>query len=135
MSLEPSAGASAASAGPATASAGPAAAPDAGRLRAAGAFSLPETVTAANARAVLGQALPALEAARPLYDLSGCRHFDSSLIAVLLELSRAAAAGGRRCAFLGAAPNLRKLAGLYGIDAVLFGEDSARGAAGMRPAP
>ena len=105
----------------------PAAPPHAERLRAAGALALPPEVTFATARAALAQALPALDAARPLFDLSACRHFDSSLIGVLLELSRRASAAGRRCTFVGASPNLHKLSGLYGVEHMLFDERDAQG--------
>ncbi|MCO5109131.1 MAG: STAS domain-containing protein [Burkholderiaceae bacterium] len=109
--------------------------PAAERIRAAGGVALPAEATFPGASAVLEQALPGLEAARPLYDLSACRHFDSSLIAVLLELSRRASTAGRRCAFVGAPANLRKLAGLYGVEALLFGEHPEPGAATPRTAP
>jgi phospholipid transport system transporter-binding protein len=77
-------------------------------------------VTFASAPAVLSAAAPALaQGARDL-DLSGCGEFDSSLIAVLLELRRQAAGAGRRCAIRNAPANLRKLAELYGVDGILL---------------
>lgn len=90
-----------------------------------GAFALPAEVTFAGAGAVLGRALPGLAGERPVFDLSACVRFDSSLIGVLLELSRRAADGGRRCEFVGASANLRKLCGLYGVEGLLFGADGA----------
>ncbi len=88
---------------------------------AGGAFALPAEVTFAHARAVLERALPALAGEGLAFDLSACVHFDSSLIGVLLELSRRASASGRRCEFVGASPNLRKLCSLYGVESLLFG--------------
>ncbi len=92
---------------------------------AAGAFALPAEVTFAGANTVLEQAMPSLADERPAFDLSACLHFDSSLIGVLLELSRRASASGRRCEFVGASDNLRKLCGLYGVESLLFGAGSA----------
>ncbi len=86
----------------------------------AGALALPAEVAFAGARAALEQALPGLDSERPRFDLSACRRFDSSLVGVLLELSRRASARGRRCEFVGASPNLRKLCGLYGVEGLLF---------------
>ncbi|MCZ7559896.1 MAG: STAS domain-containing protein [Burkholderiaceae bacterium] len=92
---------------------------------AAGAFALPAEVTFAGANTVLEQAMPSLADERPAFDLSACLHFDSSLVGVLLELSRRASASGRRCEFVGASDNLRKLCGLYGVESLLFGAGSA----------
>ncbi|MBN9430650.1 MAG: STAS domain-containing protein [Burkholderiales bacterium] len=83
-------------------------------------FRFPDSVTFDTAPAALEQAAQALAQPQPMFDLGGCRQFDSSLLAVLLELSRRAAARGLRCAFQQPAPNLRKLAHLYGVDAMLF---------------
>jgi len=96
------------------------------------AVDLPAEVTFANASEVLERSLPVLDAALVRFDVSACRHFDSSLIGVMLELSRRASAAGRACAFTGASSNLRKLAGLYGVDALLFGEDTERDAEAVR---
>ncbi|MBN9461830.1 MAG: STAS domain-containing protein [Burkholderiales bacterium] len=81
-------------------------------------FRLPPEVRFANARAVLEQALAASTRA---FDLSACEHFDSSLIGVLLALSRHAGASGGTCVFARPPANLRKLASLYGVEALLFG--------------
>ncbi len=86
----------------------------------------PDSVTIDTAAAALDAAGAGLAQPQPqpAFDLGGCRRFDSSLLAVLLELSRQAAAQGRRCAFQQPAPNLRKLAHLYGVDAMLFDESA-----------
>lgn len=56
-------------------------------------------------------------------DLSGCTEFDSSLIALLLELRRRMAASSGRLRAIAPPPNLRKLAALYGADELLFERD------------
>ena len=61
-------------------------------------------------------------------DLADCKIYDSSLLAVLLELTRQAAAAGARCRVHRAPPNLRKLASLYGADALLFAPPDAASA-------
>lgn len=84
------------------------------------AYRFPRQVRFGDAQAVLEAARPELRAPEPRFDVSACESFDSSLLAVLVELSRQARALERRCAFIGASANLRKLAGLYGIDGLLF---------------
>lgn len=81
----------------------------------------PAEVRFANACAVLEQVAAGLAVPAPAFDLSDCQRFDSSLIALLLELSRRAAAEERACVFVQPSSNLRKLAGLYGVEALLFG--------------
>lgn len=66
----------------------------------------------------LWRALQGHEAA--VLDLAGCREFDSSLIGVLLELMRRAGAAGARLSLRNPSANLRKLAGLYGIEELLL---------------
>lgn len=83
---------------------------------------LPAEVRFADARKVVERASAALDAPEPRFDLSGCERFDSSLLAVLLELARRAAARGRRCRFESPPGNLLKLAALYGVDSLLFDE-------------
>ena len=53
-------------------------------------------------------------------DLGGCVRFDSSLLSVLLELARHAAAAGATCRLHQVPSNLGKLAALYGADDLLF---------------
>lgn len=85
------------------------------------AYRFPREVRFGDAQAVLAAAGEHLQVPEPRFDVSACESFDSSLLAVLVELSRQARALGRRCTFVGASANLRKLAGLYGIDGLLFG--------------
>jgi phospholipid transport system transporter-binding protein len=101
----------------------------------AGAIRMPAEVTFGNARAVLEQVSAGLASAPLVFDLSGCARFDSSLIVVLLEVARRAAAARRRCAFVGASVNLRKLSALYGVEDLLFGEQAGRASAAGRPGP
>ncbi|MCX7203433.1 MAG: STAS domain-containing protein, partial [Burkholderiales bacterium] len=54
-------------------------------------------------------------------DLSGLTHFDSTAVAVLIALRREAPHGP---AFRGVPANLRKLAGLYGVETLLFGPNA-----------
>ena len=71
-------------------------------------------------------------AAGPLdIDLAGCQSFDSSVLAVLLELGRQASAAGTRCRLHRVLPNLRKLASLYGAEVLPF---ASSGAEGVQPA-
>ena len=79
------------------------------------------------ANAVLDEAAAAQTGAERAFDLSGCLRFDSSLIAVMLELMRRAQADGARCRFEGAGENLLRLAGLYGVAPLLFGEGEGAG--------
>jgi phospholipid transport system transporter-binding protein len=87
---------------------------------AAGAWRFPVEVRFGNARETAEAASAAIDAPEPRFDLSACRHFDSSLLAVLLELERRAAARGRRCRFESPSENLLKLAALYNVDELLF---------------
>ncbi len=84
------------------------------------AWRMPQEVRFDNAVEVVEQASRGLEAPEPRFDLSDCTRFDSSLIAVLLELDRRAVARGRRCRFESPPENLLKLAALYGVDSLLF---------------
>jgi len=86
---------------------------------------LPPVVDFAVANAVLEAASEAESGADRVHDLSACQRFDSSLVAVLLELTRRAKASGARCRFDGASDNLLKLAGLYGVGGLLFGASGA----------
>ncbi|RPH63405.1 MAG: anti-sigma factor antagonist [Burkholderiales bacterium] len=108
---------------------------EAGSSREAGAARFPAEVTFGNACAALEQATAGLEAGQQEFDLSACRHFDSSLVGVLLELARRASAADGRCAFVGASANLRKLCGLYGVDEMLFGHGAPSAAAANLPRP
>ena len=81
----------------------------------------PAQVDHAVATAVLDEAAAAQTGAERVHDLSACERFDSSLIAVLLELVRRAQVAGARCSFEAPSENVLRLAGLYGVAPLLFG--------------
>lgn len=54
-------------------------------------------------------------------DASAMQSFDSSLLALLLEARRRLQATGGSLIISGAAPKLRELAALYGVDELVFG--------------
>ncbi|UCE30992.1 MAG: STAS domain-containing protein [Burkholderiales bacterium] len=83
--------------------------------------SFPHSVTFATAPQVLDSLKPNIGGGEHELDLGGCSEFDSSLIAVVLELTRRAQARNGSCRVRNAPPNLRKLAALYGVDALVFG--------------
>ena len=109
-------------------------------------IAAPARIDVDNAPAALAELSRALEAAagdgqagkETELDLSGLAYFDSSALAVLLQLAReraarAAAAGAAqgagtvglapgRLLITGAPTKLRELAELYGVDELLFGE-------------
>ncbi len=89
-------------------------------------YGFPAEVTFASANIALAAAAANQSGAERLYDLSACEQFDSSLIAVLLELKRRAQANGALCRFQGASAKLRELAGLYGADPLLFEAGAVR---------
>jgi phospholipid transport system transporter-binding protein len=78
----------------------------------------PAEITLDNAPAALAAARAALRESSGPLDLSPLQRFDSTAVAVLVALRRDA---GPSLAFRSAPPNLRKLAALYGVEAVLFG--------------
>ncbi|MEN9314836.1 MAG: hypothetical protein RIS35_1229 [Pseudomonadota bacterium] len=85
------------------------------------AIRLPRSVTFRTAVAVLDAMQPAIVSGAREFDLAECEEFDSSLVAVLLELfRRATQAGGAGCRVTNPPANLRKLASLYGVDGILF---------------
>lgn len=84
-------------------------------------LKLPAELTHREATACLA-ALSAQLAAQPdpvVVDAAALTHFDSSALAVLLELRRQALARDRRFAVQGLVPKLRQLAGVYGVSALL----------------
>lgn len=85
-----------------------------------GLFAFPVRVAHDVAPALLARSGQALAAGAPGVDLAACQDFDSSLIAILLELLRQAAARGAPIRFAMPPANLRKLAALYGVEALLF---------------
>lgn len=81
----------------------------------------PARITFADASQALEQARQAAATADAELDLSGLTHFDSTAVAVLVALCREAPRGP---VFRGVPPNLRKLAGLYGVETLLFGPNA-----------
>lgn len=94
---------------------------------------LPATLTANEAKVtlrMLRQALQSERAEEPVVvDAGSLTHFDSSALAVLLEVDRLAGAWGRAFAVRSAPPKLAALAKLYGIDALLLRPLGASGGA------
>lgn len=85
---------------------------------------LPATVTTAEARdtlRMLSQALQRVAGPVLTVDASGLQHFDSSVIAVLLECQRLAHAWGKSFAIKQPPPKLSQLATLYGVDELMLG--------------
>jgi len=80
--------------------------------------SFPDCITFAQAAQALEQARRAVSGPDAVVDLCGLRQFDSTAVAVLIALRRE---HGGTLRFTGADPNLRKLAGLYGVETLLFG--------------
>ena len=82
------------------------------------ALALPAELTQTQASACL-RALASGVTSSPgevvVVDASNLIRFDSSALAVLLELRRASLAGGKRFAVQGLPPRLENLATLYGI--------------------
>ena len=84
---------------------------------------LPASVTAREAndtRRLLTQALKTEGGAGAVVDASNLVHFDSSVLAVLLECHRAADAWGKPFELRNAPPKLVALARLYGVDKLLL---------------
>jgi phospholipid transport system transporter-binding protein len=89
---------------------------------------LPASVTAREAndtRRLLAQALKGEGGPVAIVDASNLTHFDSSVLAVLLECHRAADAYGKPFELRNAPPKLAALARLYGIDQLLLKPASA----------
>ena len=79
--------------------------------------TFPSEIRLTNAVAALAQARVALGSATASIDLAGLTAFDSSALAVLAALRREA---GGTLHFANPHANLRQLAALYGVDALLF---------------
>jgi len=93
------------------------------RTGADGALRLPRRVAFENAPALVETLARQLRpGASASVDLADCAEFDSSLIGVLLELARRARAGGGALGLRNASLNLRKLAGLYGVEELLLAD-------------
>jgi phospholipid transport system transporter-binding protein len=84
-------------------------------------LSLPATLTHDHAKACLVQLTAGLpsEAAQVVVDAGLLRSFDTSALAVLLELRRECARAGKLFAVRGLPQRLRDLASLYGIEGLL----------------
>jgi phospholipid transport system transporter-binding protein len=83
---------------------------------------LPERLTLGEAGATLAalrRALAGQGDAELVIDASALRHFDSSAVAVLLELRREALAQGRTLRVLRWPERLQALVGLYGVQDLL----------------
>lgn len=83
---------------------------------------LPQTLLHNTAAASLAEMLLAVRAepsASVAVDAAALERFDSTALAVLLELRRAALQAGKTLALQGVPQRLRDLAGLYGIDELL----------------
>jgi phospholipid transport system transporter-binding protein len=83
---------------------------------------LPERLTLDGAAPTLATLLASVAAAPDAVvelDASGLQHFDSSAVAVLLELGRHLQERGRRLQVTGLPPRLRDLLALYGVESLL----------------
>jgi len=83
--------------------------------------AFPADINLQTAPQALIEARAALAAQGRLLDLSPLVRFDSAALGVLLALRREAGSG---LAFSGVPANLRTLASLYGVDALLFADPS-----------
>lgn len=85
------------------------------------AHSLPARLDAGNAQEWLVRLAASLDAQPVLrVDCAALEQFDSAALSLLLALRRRALAAGKSLAVLNANANLRKLAGLYGIENLLL---------------
>jgi phospholipid transport system transporter-binding protein len=85
-------------------------------------LTLPATVTITEASAALrelARAVPGETGAQVTLDASGLVRFDTSALAVLLELKRLAQAQGKRFALVHVPARLADLARLYGLTPLL----------------
>ncbi len=85
-------------------------------------LQLPAELTHGQATACLAQLVSGLqaEAASPVVvDATALGRFDSSALAVLLELRRTCERGGKAMVVQGLPPHLSDLAALYGVEGLL----------------
>ena len=82
---------------------------------------LPERLTLAEADATLASLVQAARGGRGAFtvDATALSAFDSSAVAVLLELARQLDADGRGLRVTGWPPRLRDLVALYGVESLL----------------
>ncbi|HVY06052.1 MAG TPA: STAS domain-containing protein [Burkholderiales bacterium] len=71
-------------------------------------------MTFATAAALLAEG-DAMEGSDIIVDLAGVTAADSSALSLLMEWTRRSRNGGRRIAYANLGPNLRNLAGMYGV--------------------
>ena len=86
--------------------------------------ALPETLTLAQANAAVASiqqqlAKDGVDTGALVVDASALHTFDTAAIAVLLEASRLAHAGGRTLSIQGAPAAMVELSGLYGVQGLL----------------
>lgn len=81
--------------------------------------ALGSSLTNRNAATVLRDGLSRVQQGDVTVDCSALTQVDSSAVAVLLAWQRAAAQRGQSLAIAGASPQLRSLASLYGVEALL----------------
>jgi len=87
-----------------------------------GTVALPDLVTLPVASAVLQSMSKALESqagTSASVDAQGLKTFDSSAVAVLLELRRMLALNGRQLQVVNLPPKLKELVALYGVSELL----------------
>ncbi|MES2297533.1 MAG: STAS domain-containing protein [Pseudomonadota bacterium] len=78
-----------------------------------------DTLNMANARAALAQGVSAIRAGQTEFDLAQLTTVDSAAVSVLLSWQRAARAAGSTVSYVNMPANLRSLATLYGVEALL----------------
>ena len=78
-----------------------------------------EMLTFQTARGALERGLAALVAGQTVFDLSSVKLADSSGVAFLLAMQRAARKAGVAVSFINLPVSLKSLANLYGVDALL----------------
>lgn len=101
-------------------------------------LSLPGRITlhdAAAARQALASALQAERGPTLRLDAAPLQRFDSSAIAVLLDLRRQARESGRSLELVGLPRDLLELARLYGVDGLLVGTAGDEPAAPVASSP
>ena len=93
-------------------------------------MKLPSSLTLPSARQTteaLAHAISALPAGTTFgVDASGLAELDTSALAVLLQARRAAQARGLQWQLEGAPPKLLQLAGLYGVEGLLWAQETPR---------
>jgi phospholipid transport system transporter-binding protein len=78
-----------------------------------------DSLTFQTANAALEQGLAAIAAGETVFDLAGVKSADSCGVALMLAWQRKARAAGHQLTYTNVPDNLRTLAHLYGVDALL----------------